>query len=71
MSKGERHGRSKLDEKSVVLIREFLRKYPQRRGYQTHPPCQFLARWFGVSVAAISKANARKLWKDVADEAPV
>jgi hypothetical protein len=49
---------SKLEEKTVLFIRKFLKRKGRGRG-------AFLARWFGVDTTTISKVKHYKQWRHV------
>ena len=58
---GSSNGRAVLTEDIVLIIKQFLHRHPLRTG-RAGGQCFFLARWFGVSRAAISKINTGKRW---------
>lgn len=60
-NRGEKSNTSRLTERQVVVIKQFLRRHPPLRG-QHGGPCTFLARWFGVTQTAISLIHAGKNW---------
>ena len=56
--KGSKHYKAKLDEKTVMFIRKFIKRNGKGSG-------TFLSRWFGVSQYTISAANVGKTWRNV------
>lgn len=59
--RGERCNTAKLTERKAKLVKEFLRRHKPIRG-QHGGPCEFLARWLGVTQPAISAIHAAKNW---------
>ena len=63
--RGSKSGSAKLCEPEVVLIKKFLIRHPPVKG-KNGGPCNFLARWFGVSASTVSLIHAQERWAHVA-----
>jgi hypothetical protein len=61
---GEKNPSSKLDERSVRLIRQFISKFPPTRKHTAVAAgsLKFLSRWFGVSYQTILNVRQDKVW---------
>ena len=63
-NRGENHGRSKITEDAVRLIREFGRRHPVRIGCKGGT-CRFLSRWLNVSVPTVERISRGDTWRHV------
>ena len=61
---GERNPSSKLDKKSVDLIRQFIQRFPPTHKHTTISAgsLKFLARWFDVSYQTIQNIRQGRIW---------
>ena len=63
-AKGGEHGRARLCEPEVALIKKFFARHPPVTGWNGGQ-CNFLARWFGVAVQTVSDIHAQKRWAHI------
>ena len=65
---GKKHrGRALLKEEHVVLIKKFFTRHPVPvNQYGEHSGgCDFVARWFGVSVRSVRNLASGKTWGEI------
>lgn len=58
---------SKLTDRKVKLIRQFMARFPplKRYNHKFSGSVSFLARWFGVTATTISRIHLGKAWSHV------
>ena len=62
--RGSGHGKSRLCESEVALIKKFFLRHPPVKG-KHGGPCGFLARWFGVSQPTVVHINIQRTWTHI------
>ena len=66
-SVGSRNGRAKINKQQVLLIREFMKRFPPTHSSSrlSFGSTTFLARWFGLTGAAIRDIVTGKRWSHI------